>query len=117
MTIRAFRDGAGRANARARGLALVYPFIRMVDPPTALPFAGTVVVVRLKDDLVRPDRCRLVRIGHPSYVRMTLHGNRDEFPVRGFAVQVWEDVETEGDEPCTRGAPPCCLTARCGRSW
>ena len=53
----------------------------MVDPPAALPFAGTVVVVvvvavavRLEDDPVRPDSCRLVRIEHPARVRKALRG-------------------------------------------
>ena len=76
----------------------------MVDPPAALPFAGTVVVLRLKDDLVRPDGCRLVRIEHPVRVRKALRGGLGgEFLVRGFVVRVWEGMETEGDKPSTRG--------------
>ena len=58
-------------------------------------FAGTVVAVGLEDGLVRPGGCH---IEHPARVREALHGSRDEFLVRGFVVQVWEDVETEGDE-------------------
>ena len=94
----------------ARGLALAYLFIRMVDPPAALPLAGTVVVVRLKDDLVRPDGCRLVRIGHPARVRMALHGRRDEFLVRGFVVQVWEEWRPREHEKCSTLLPH-------GRLW
>ena len=120
MTIRAFRDMAGRAHTRAGRLSLAYPLIRIVDPPAALPFAGTVVVVvvavGLEDDLFGSDCCRLVRIEHPARVRKALRGLRDDFVVRGFVVRVWEDVETEGDKPSTRWAPSC-LTARCGRSW
>lgn len=75
---------------------LMYPFIYVVDPPTALPVAG---VVRLEDYLIWTDACCLVCIKHPASVCKALRGvSEDELLIRGFIGRVREDVETKGDE-------------------